>query len=167
MLGTNSERLPPLTGGKDEDFMREALAEALCAWREDEVPVGAVVVRGDEIIARGHNTREREQDPLGHAEIKAISEASGAIGSWRLEECTLYVTLEPCLMCAGAIVNSRIPRVIWGANDPKGGACVSLYEVLTDSRLNHRCEVEGGIYGELAGSWLTEYFSLKRGKSPK
>lgn len=144
--------------------MREALIEALIAWEEDEVPVGAVIVRAGEVISRGRNTREGEQDPLGHAEIMAIAGAAQKLGSWRLEECTLYVTLEPCLMCAGAIINSRIPKVVWGASDPKGGACSSLYEVLTDARLNHRCEVAEGVHGELAGSWLTEYFRAKRGQ---
>jgi tRNA(adenine34) deaminase len=164
MLGPTSERLPPLNQGEDEDLMWEALKEALKAWEEDEVPVGAVIVKEGKVIARGRNTRERAKDPMGHAEVNAISEAAKILGSWRLENCTLYVTLEPCLMCAGTIVNARIPRVVWGANDPKGGACTSLYEVLTDSRLNHRCDVKEGVHGELAGQWLTEYFASKRQK---
>ena len=124
----------------DERFMRAALQEAAIAADEGDVPVGAVIVWQGQVIARGRNQRELLNDPTAHAEIIAITAAAEFRDSWRLTDCTLYVTLEPCLMCAGAIVNGRISRVVYGADDPKAGACRSLYQVLSDQRLNHQAE---------------------------
>ena len=142
--------------------MRVALREAEEAARKGEVPVGAVVVHGGKVVGRGHNQREMLKDPTAHAEMIAITQAAAALEGWRLEETTLYVTLEPCLMCAGAIVNARIPRVVFGALDPKAGACGSLYQVGLDARLNHRFEVVGGVLAEECGALLREFFSRKR-----
>ncbi len=125
---------------------------------EDETPVGAVIVRQGRMIAGAHNQREQLKDPTAHAEILAITQAAAAIGDWRLTECTLYVTLEPCCMCAGAIVQARIPHVVYGATDPKAGAAQSLFQLLNDPRLNHRAEVLGGILGQQCGALLTRFF---------
>ena len=146
----------------DDVWMRRALREAERAAEEDEVPVGCVIVHSDRIIGRGYNEREKLNDPTAHAEMIAITQAAAALESWRLEETTLYVTLEPCVMCAGAIVNARIPRVVFGAADPKAGACGSLYQVGLDSRLNHRFVVEGGVLEEACGAILQEFFARKR-----
>jgi tRNA(adenine34) deaminase len=146
----------------DETFLRAALREAEEAARRDEVPVGAVVVHGGRIIGRGHNQREMLKDPTAHAEMIAITQAAAALDGWRLEGTTLYVTLEPCLMCAGAIVNARIPRVVFGASDPKAGACGSLYQVGLDPRLNHRFEVVPGVLAEECAALLRNYFARKR-----
>jgi tRNA(adenine34) deaminase len=143
--------------------MRAALREAGEAARRDEVPVGAVVVHGGRIIGRGFNQREMLKDPTAHAEMIAITQAAAALEGWRLEGATLYVTLEPCLMCAGAIVNARIPRVVFGAPDPKAGACGSLYQVGLDPRLNHRFEVTGGVLAAECAALLQEFFARKRG----
>jgi len=143
--------------------MRAALREAEEAARRDEVPVGAVVVHGAKIIGRGHNQREMLKDPTAHAEMIAITQAAAALEGWRLEETTLYVTLEPCLMCAGAIVNARIPRVVFGAADPKAGACGSLYQVGLDPRLNHRFETTPGVLAAECAALLQEFFAKKRG----
>lgn len=143
--------------------MRAALREAEEAARRDEVPVGAVVVHGGRIVGRGYNQREMLKDPTAHAEMIAITQAAAALEGWRLEGTTLYVTLEPCLMCAGAIVNARIPRVVFGAPDPKAGACGSLYQVGLDPRLNHRFEVVGGVLGAESAALLQEFFARKRG----
>jgi tRNA(adenine34) deaminase len=147
---------------EDLRLMAVALAEAHQAAAEDEVPIGAIVVRGGQILGAAHNQREQLRDPTAHAEMIAITQAAGALNSWRLEDCTLYVTLEPCPMCAGAIVQSRIKRVVYGADDPKAGAVRSLYQLLQDSRLNHRCEVEAGIMGAECGQVLSEFFQQKR-----
>src|SRR5258706_11571198 len=128
-----------------EAFMRMAYHEALAALEEDEVPVGAVIVHDGRVVAAAHNQREQLRDPTAHAEMIAITQAAEALGSWRLEGCTLYVTLEPCPMCAGAIVQARIPRLVYGATDPKAGAVRSLFEVLGDKRLNHQAEVIAGV----------------------
>jgi tRNA(adenine34) deaminase len=143
--------------------MRAALREAEEAARRDEVPVGAVVVFGGRIVGRGYNQREMLKDPTAHAEMIAITQAAAALEGWRLEGTTLYVTLEPCLMCAGAIVNARIPRIVFGAPDPKAGACGSLYQVGLDPRLNHRFEVVGGVLGAECAALLQEFFAKKRG----
>ncbi|MGL4942992.1 MAG: tRNA adenosine(34) deaminase TadA [Thermoguttaceae bacterium] len=143
-------------------WMREAIVLARVAAGRGEVPVGAVVVCGDRIIARGHNERESRQLPTAHAEMVAITRAAMHLNSWRLEECTLYVTLEPCPMCAGAILQARIPRVVYGADDPKAGAVTSLYELLSDSRLNHRCEVVKNILAEESAALLSEFFRKRR-----
>lgn len=152
-------------GGTDDPdgrFMAEALKCARAGLEEDEVPVGAVVVHGGRIIGRGYNQREKLADPTAHAEMLAITAAAEARGTWHLEECTIYVTLEPCVMCAGAIVLARMERLVYGAGDPKAGACGSLYNVPTDRRLNHRLEVLGGVLGEQAGGLLTDFFRRQR-----
>ena len=141
--------------------MRECIALAQKAARKNEVPVGALVVRGGEVIARAHNLRETLQSPSAHAEMLAIEQAAEKIGSWRLTECTLYVTLEPCPMCAGAIINARVPRVVYGAADPKAGAMGTLYS-LHEGRLNHTPDVLGGVLAEACGSVLSGYFREKR-----
>jgi tRNA(adenine34) deaminase len=148
-------------------YMDLALDLAREAADEGEVPVGAVVVKGGEVIGRGKNARERLQDPLAHAEMTAIAEAAEAIGFWRLEDTALYVTLEPCPMCAGAIVNARIPTVVYGADDPKAGAVRSLFAVLEDDRLNHRCEVVAGVRAEESAELLRAFFlKLRDGSRP-
>jgi len=146
--------------------MEAALAEALRAAQEEEVPVGAVIysLERSAIIASAHNLREQRQDPTAHAEMLALQQAAQVIGSWRLERCVLYVTLEPCPMCAGAIVQARVPIVVYGTTDPKGGACHTLYTITNDLRLNHRCLVIGGILAEPAGQILSEFFARKRRK---
>lgn len=147
---------------EDLYYQQLALQEARQAALEGEVPVGAIIVRHDQIIASAHNQRETLRDPTAHAEMIAITQAAESIGAWRLEECTLYVTLEPCPMCAGAIVQSRIPRVVYGAFDPKAGAAESLYRILTDQRLNHRCEVVAGAMAEECGHLLSDFFRSRR-----
>ena len=142
--------------------MHLALAEASVAATEDEVPIGCVIVRDGVVIAAGHNLREQTQDPTAHAEIVALRAAAAALGSWRLEKCTLYTTLEPCPMCAGAIVQARIPRVIYGAADAKAGACHTLYQITNDPRLNHRCEVTAGVLAIECAAVLSEFFRKKR-----
>ena len=145
--------------------MRAALDEAHAALAHDDVPIGAVVVHAGRVIGRGHNERERRQDPTAHAEVLALREAAAALGSWRILDSTLYVTLEPCAMCAGAIVLSRIPRVVYGAADPKAGAAGSIMDVLGDERLNHRPTVEAGVLGEACGDLLRAFFAERRGTS--
>jgi tRNA(adenine34) deaminase len=147
----------------DEYFMRLALREAERAREDGDVPIGAVVVRGDEVIAVGRNERELRQDPTAHAEILALREAAAVAGSWRVLDATLYVTLEPCAMCAGAIVLARVPRVVYGASDPKAGAAGSVLDVLGEARLNHRPEVTGGLLGQECGDLLSEFFASRRG----
>ena len=146
----------------DIAYMREALAEARLTALDDEVPVGAVMVRDGEIIARAHNTRERDKNPLSHAEIKIINDTSRALGGWRLTRCTLYVTLEPCPMCAGAIINSRIERVVYGAYDDKAGALGTMID-LTEYPL-FSPEIERGVLKDECASLLTEFFKAKRSK---
>jgi tRNA(adenine34) deaminase len=146
----------------DEHFMRRALELANQAAVQDEVPVGAIVVHENKIIATAYNQREQLADPTAHAEMIAITQAASHLGSWRLLDCTLFVTLEPCPMCAGAILQSRIPRVVYGAVDSKAGAVISLYQLLSDVRLNHRCEVIGGVLAGQCGQVLTEFFERKR-----
>ena len=145
-------------------FMQAALAEAQTADQENEVPVGAVIVHQDRVIAQAHNQRERCQDPTAHAEMLAIAQAAKFLGSWRLENCTLFVTLEPCPMCAGAILQARIPTVVYGAADPKAGAARTLYRLLEDGRLNHTCQVVPGILAEQCGTILSEFFMKQRKK---
>jgi tRNA(adenine34) deaminase len=152
-----------------ETHMDMALEEARAAAAEDEVPVGAVVVSLKQgVIARAHNQREMLRDPTAHAEMIAITQAAQALSSWRLEHCILYVTLEPCPMCAGAIVLARLPMIVYGATDPKAGACASLYQITTDPRLNHRCQVVSGVCADKCASILSQYFAGKRGaKGPR
>lgn len=142
--------------------MEQALREAEQALAEDEVPIGCVIVRGERVIAAAHNQREQLHDPTAHAEMIAITQAAAAIGDWRLEQCRLYVTLEPCPMCAGAILQARVPLVIYGATDPKAGAVASLYRLLDDPRLNHRCEVIAGVLADRCGRILTRFFQAQR-----
>lgn len=146
----------------DLRLMALALAEAEQAALADEVPIGAVIVRQGQVLASAHNQREQLRDPTAHAEMIAITQAATALNSWRLEDCTLYVTLEPCPMCAGAIVQSRIKRVVYGADDPKAGAVRSLYQLLQDARLNHRAEVTAGVLAEECGQVLSRFFQQKR-----
>jgi len=146
----------------DESYMRAALREARRAQEDDEVPVGAVIVHEGRVIGRAFNQRERLKDPTAHAEMIALTQAAAALEDWRLEGATLYVTLEPCLMCAGALVNARIRRVVFGARDPRGGACGSLYNVGVDARLNHRFEIEGGVLEAECAALLHEFFVRKR-----
>ncbi len=147
--------------------MLAALAEARAAEESEDVPVGAVVVRGERIIGRGCNQREKLQDPTAHAEMIALTAAAAEVGSWRLEGCTIYVTLEPCAMCAGALVLARIDRLVFGAADPKAGACGSLYEIPTDRRLNHRVAVEGGVLAEECADLLRAFFARRRALGEK
>jgi tRNA(adenine34) deaminase len=143
--------------------MAMALDEAAEAAAEDEVPVGAVIVSFKQgMLARAHNQRERLHDPTAHAEMIAITQAAEALQSWRLDGCVLYVTLEPCPMCAGAIVQARLPMVVYGCADPKAGACDTLYHITTDSRLNHRAQVIGGVLAERCAGVLGEFFAAKR-----
>lgn len=149
---------------KDEKFMKAALKEAYKSFALDEVPVGVVIVKDDKIIARGHNLRETKQDPTGHAEIIAIKKASKKLKSWRLIDCTLYVTLEPCSMCAGAIMWSRIKRVVYGAKDIKGGAIGSSFNLFEQKGINHKPEVTSGVLENEASTLLKDFFKLKRKK---
>lgn len=146
----------------DERFMKEALAEARKAYDIGEVPVGAVVVHKGDVIARAHNLRETDKDPTAHAEILAMRLASEALGGWRLFGCELYVTIEPCPMCAGAAVNARIDRIVYGAADAKAGACHTLYEIPQDIRLNHRCEVQSGVLQEDCSELISAFFAERR-----
>lgn len=154
----------------DVFYMREAMRLARKAASRREVPVGAVIVNGGGIIARGYNQREIKNDPLAHAEARAIKRAAAKLKSWRLAHTTLYVTLEPCLMCMGAIILSRIPRLVFAAFDPKAGACGSLYDLSNDPRLNHRVQVKSGVMSEESGDILKAFFAelrKKRKDSPK
>jgi len=148
-------------------WMRQALDRARRAYDEEEVPIGAVIVHDERIIAEGWNQRETLHDPTAHAEMIAITQAAETLGDWRLLDCTLYVTLEPCPMCAGAIVQARIPTVIYGTTDPKAGACHSLYNITEDDRLNHRCTVLGGVLREDCRRILQEFFGEKRALGKK
>jgi tRNA(adenine34) deaminase len=157
MPGLTNEVLP-----LDARLMRLALRQAGYALEHADVPIGAVVARGEEILAAAHNERERRQDPTAHAEILALQEAARSLGSWRVLDCTLFVTLEPCAMCAGAIVLARVPRVVYGAADPKAGACGSVLDVLGEPRLNHRPEVLGGVLAQECSGVLSEFFAARR-----
>ena len=146
----------------DEAGMRAALREARASAAADEVPVGCVIVHDGMIVGRGHNQAESLQDATAHAEILAIGAASNALQSWRLSDCTLYVTLEPCAMCAGAIILARIERLVYGARDPKAGACGSVLDVIHEARLNHRVEVTADIVADECSTLLKEFFLRKR-----
>jgi tRNA(adenine34) deaminase len=147
---------------RDEYFMRLALREAERATEHDDVPIGAVVVHDGEVLATGRNERELRQDPTAHAEVLALREAAEKLGSWRVLESVLYVTLEPCAMCAGAIVLARVPRVVFGAWDPKAGAAGSVLDVLAQPQLNHRPEVAGGLLAAECGALLSSFFAGRR-----
>lgn len=148
----------------DRKFMAAALVEARSALDHDDVPIGALAVREREILASAHNERELRGDPTAHAEILALQRAAEKVGGWRLEEVTLYVTIEPCPMCAGAAVASRIKRLVYGAADARAGAAYSLYNIVQDPRLNHECEVTTGVLAEDCAELLQEFFRQKRGK---
>ena len=152
-----------MTPAADEEWMRRALAQAREAVGHGDVPIGAVVVHDGRVIGSGHNERERLQDPTAHAEVLALREAAAALGSWRVLDSTLYVTLAPCAMCAGAIVLSRIPRVVYGTTDPKAGAAGSVLDVTGDPRLNHRPQVVGGVLAGECGDLLRAFFADRRG----
>ena len=156
---TPSAVTAPLT---DDEAMRLALDQAAAAPPHDDVPIGAVVVRDGRVIAARHNERQLTGDPTAHAEVLAIRDAAEVVGHWRLLDCTLYVTLEPCVMCAGALVNARIARVVYAATDPKAGAVASLYQVCSDLRLNHRPLVSAGLHAAEAGAMLREFFAERR-----
>jgi tRNA(adenine34) deaminase len=147
---------------REEYFMRLALREATRALEHDDVPIGAVVVQGGEVIGAGHNERELRSDPTAHAEMIALREAARALGSWRVLDSVMYVTLEPCAMCAGAIVLARLPRVVFGATDPKAGAAGSVFNVLEEPRLNHRPQVESGLLAEECADLLRAFFAPRR-----
>ncbi len=147
-----------------QQWMREAIAQAELARNIDEVPIGCVIVHDPSatIIGRGYNRRETDHDPTAHAEILAMREAGKALGHWRLLDCTLYVTLEPCAMCAGAMVNARLPRLVYGCDDPKAGAVKTLFQICTDARLNHRLAVESGVLAESCAQFLQSFFKQRR-----
>jgi tRNA(adenine34) deaminase len=147
----------------DESFMRRAIEEGRLALEHGDVPVGAVVVHQGEVVAAAHNERERRQDPTAHAETLALQQAARRRGSWRLLDTVLYVTLEPCAMCAGAIVLARVPRVVYGTADPKAGAAGSVLDVLAEPRLNHRPAVQGGVLAAECAALLTDFFAARRG----
>ncbi|RXJ01129.1 nucleoside deaminase [Anaerobacillus alkaliphilus] len=148
-------------------FMQLAIDQAKKAEEIKEVPIGAVIVKGGEVVAAAYNLRETDQRAVAHAELLAIDDACKALGTWRLSGCTLYVTLEPCPMCAGAIIQSRVDRVVFGASDPKGGCVGSIYNLLTEPKFNHQCEVEKGIMAEECGEMLTNFFRELRRKRMK
>lgn len=150
-----------------EDYMLLAIEEAKKAAALKEVPIGAIVVYQGEVIGRGYNLREQKQDPLLHAEILAIREAANYLGSWRLEECTLYVTLEPCPMCAGAILQARVPQLVYGTKDPKAGCVDSLYRLLSDERFNHQTMVIDGVLQETCSQLLRTFFQSLREKKKR
>lgn len=150
-----------------EHYMKIAIQQAVAAYEADEVPVGAIITNGTRVIGAAHNQRIMLHDPTAHAEMLAITQAAEFLGDWRLEECTLYVTLEPCPMCAGAILQSRIPNVVFGAIDSKGGAVQSMFHLLSDERLNHRCNIVSGVMGGECGQLLTMFFQEKRRQGKK
>ncbi len=154
---------PSLAAVDDDDAMLVALAEAEAALAHDDVPVGAVCIAHERVVARRHNERELLGDPTAHAELLALRDAAADLGSWRLHEVTLVVTLEPCPMCAGALVNARVGRVVFGTPDPKAGACGSLYNLCADPRLNHEVAVTAGVQAERCGALLAGFFARRRG----
>lgn len=153
------DTVPPVT---DEELMGLALDEARAALLHGDVPIGAIVVRHDEVVSMAHNRREVDGDPTAHAEILALREAATALRSWRLDGCTLVVTLEPCVMCAGALVNARVGRLVYGAADLKAGAAGSLYNIADDPRLNHQLEVRNGVRADEGAALLSEFFAARR-----
>lgn len=149
----------------DEDYMKLALELAQQAAESGEVPVGALVVRDGEIIGRGFNAPISGHDPTAHAEIRAMREAAAKLGNYRLVDCSLYVTLEPCAMCSGAIQHARIARLVYGAKDPKTGCCGSVVDLMAEDRLNHHCTVTGGVLAEACGALLSTFFAMRRKKT--
>lgn len=148
----------------DREYMELAIAEARHALPAGDVPVGALVVVGGEVVARTHNRREADNDPTAHAEVLAMREAAGRLGRWRLDDATVYITKEPCVMCAGALMSARVKRVVYGAHDPKYGAAWSVFNILDDDRLNHRAEVSAGVMADECLALLREFFEGKRGQ---
>jgi len=146
----------------DDRYMRIAIDQARIAEENGDVPIGAVIVHNGQIIAKAYNQREQLQDPTAHAEIIALTQASAALENWHLNDCTIYVTLEPCCMCAGALVLARMYRLVYGCDDPKTGAVKSLYNIVQDKRLNHRLEVTSGILADECGELLKQFFSIRR-----
>ncbi len=146
----------------DQYYMNEALKEAQKAFQEDEVPIGAVAVYKNQIIGRGHNQIERLQDPTAHAEIIAVTVAANALSSWRLEEVIIYTTIEPCIMCAGALVHARVKRIVFGARDEKFGGCGSIFNVVQEKKLNHRIEIVEGVMTDEAAGLMKSFFEKKR-----
>ena len=155
----------PLT--KEEKYMKEAIRQARKAWKLNEVPIGCVIVREDRIIARGYNRRNTDKNTLAHAELLAIRKASRAVGDWRLEDCTMYITLEPCQMCAGAIVQARIPRVVIGSRNPKAGCAGSILNLLDIPAFNHQAELTEGVLGEECSALMTDFFRELRERRKK
>lgn len=147
---------------RDRDFMKLAIEEAEAALEHGDVPIGAIAVSGDEVIARAHNEREKRKDATAHAEILLLQRASQTLGRWRLDDITVYVTAEPCPMCAGALVLSRVDRLVYGAPDEKWGAAYSLYNIVQDPRLNHECKIEAGVLAEDCAALLQRFFRKKR-----
>ncbi|MGB7581405.1 MAG: tRNA adenosine(34) deaminase TadA [Sedimentisphaerales bacterium] len=158
---------PTIQPAIDEQYMRIAIAQAQIAEENGDVPIGAVIIHNNTIIAKAYNQREQLQDPTAHAEIIALTQAAAALENWHLNDCTIYVTLEPCCMCAGALVLARIDRLVYGCDDPKTGAVKSLYNIVQDKRLNHRVEVTNGILTDECGALLTEFFKKRRPEGPK
>ena len=159
---TDAEGMNDTAGMTDADAMAVALEEARLAVGHGDVPVGAVAVSDGRIVARRHNERELRRDPTAHAELLALRDAAAALGTWRLADVTLVVTLEPCPMCAGALVAARLGRLVFGATDPKAGACGSLYQLCADPRLNHELPVTGGVSAEACGALLAQFFATRR-----
>ncbi len=155
----------PLT--KEEKYMKEAIRQARKAWKLNEVPIGCVIVREDRIIARGYNRRNTDKNTLAHAELLAIRKASRAVGDWRLEDCTMYITLEPCQMCAGAIIQARIPRVVIGSRNPKAGCAGSILNLLDIPAFNHQAELTEGVLGEECSALMTDFFRELRERRKK
>ena len=155
----------PLT--KEEKYMKEAIRQARKAWKLNEVPIGCVIVREDRIIARGYNRRNTDKNTLAHAELLAIRKGSRAVGDWRLEDCTMYITLEPCQMCAGAIVQARIPRVVIGSRNPKAGCAGSILNLLDIPAFNHQAELTEGVLGEECSALMTDFFRELRERRKK
>jgi len=147
---------------KDQEFMQVAIDQAKIAEENGDVPIGAVIVRNEQIIAKAYNQREQLADPTAHAEIIALTQAAAFLNNWHLNGCTIYVTLEPCCMCAGAMVLARIDRLVFGCDDPKAGACKSLYNIVQDERLNHKLEVTTGVLKEDCSKLLQDFFQKKR-----
>ncbi len=159
MIHPNGE---PMVDSADEQYMRRAIDAAMIAEENGDVPIGAVIVYRNQVIGRAWNQREQLNDPTAHAEIIALTQAASSIGSWRLHGCTIYVTLEPCPMCAGALVLGRLDRLVYGCPDPKTGACGSLYDIVRDERLNHRLEVTSGVLADECAALLQAFFRQRR-----
>ena len=165
MIKSISESFPKPTA--DEKFMQMAIEQAKIAEDNGDVPIGAIIIHNNQIIAKAYNQREQLQDPTAHAEIVALTQAAAALESWRLNDCTIYVTLEPCTMCAGALVLARIARLVYGCDDAKTGAVKSLYNIVSDSRLNHQVEITSGVLKEQCSSQLQQFFSRRRKENKK